>query len=130
MFEKATRLKLRFDSSKGPLAAEDLWDLPLAQDPRRANLDDIAISLHRQLKNGEDVSFVDKEKKSDAIVQLKFDIVKHVIEVRLAERDLAATAKGNAEQKQKILGIIAEKEGESLKGKSLDELKAMVAGLK
>jgi hypothetical protein len=129
MFEKASRLKLRFESGKGQLSIEDLWDLPLTSKTGRANLDDIARNLHKQLKNDDDVSFVIKEKKSDATVQLKFDIVKHIIEVRLAENEANAKLRDNADKKQRILAIMAERQDEELKGKSLDDLKAMVAEL-
>ena len=130
MFEKAARLQLRFDSPKGPLTVEDLWNLPLTSvNPARPNLDEIARGLHKQLKSGEDVSFVLKEKKSDAVVQLKFDIVKHIIDVRLTEAEAAALVRSNAEKKQKIMALIADKQDEELKGKSLEELNALVASL-
>lgn len=129
MFEKATRQKLRFDSSKGQLTVEDLWDLPLTSATGKANLDDVARTLHRQLKNDDNVSFVNVEQKSDETVQLKFDIVKHIIDVRLAENATANVLRSNAEKKQNLLAIIAQKESETLMGASLDELKAMVASL-
>lgn len=125
MFEKASRQKLRFDSVKGQLTAEDLWDLPLTSSTGRASLDDVARALHRQLKNGDDVSFVNKEQKSDTTVQLKFDIVKHVIDVRLAENEAASLARANKEKKQQLLGIIALKETEQLMGTQLDELRKL-----
>lgn len=130
MFEKASRLKLRFDTNKGQITIEDLWELPLTSKTGRANLDDIARDLHRQLKNDSDVSFVVKERKSDTTVQLKFDIVKHIIDVRLAESEAQAKARENSEKKQRILQLIADKQDEELKGKSLDDLKAMVDELK
>jgi hypothetical protein len=129
MFEKATRQKLRFDSSKGQLTVEDLWDLPLTSATGKVNLDDVARTLHRQLKNDDNVSFVKVEQKSDETVQLKFDIVKHIIDVRLAENATANVLRSNAEKKQNLLAIIAQKESETLMGASLDELKAMVASL-
>jgi hypothetical protein len=129
MFEKASRLKVRFDSGKGQLTIEDLWDLPLTSNANRANLDDIARGLHKQLKNDDDVSFVIKDKKSDTTVQLKFDIVKHIIEIRLAEDEARSKAHENSVKKQSILQLIAERQNEELKGKSLDDLKAMVAEL-
>ena len=125
MFEKASRIKLRFDTSRGLVSVEDLWDLPLVA-RNRPNLDDIARELYKQLKNDDDVSFVLKEKKSDETVQLRFDIVRHIIEVRLAEEEAAKKAKANKEQKQKLLEIIANKQDEVLKGKNIEELMAMV----
>lgn len=122
MFEKASRLKLRFKSEKGELTVEDLWELPLTGTNGRVNLDDIARGLHRQLKNDEDVSFVIKDKKSDAVIQLKFDVVKHIIEVRLAEDNARMIAQDNAAKKQQVLKIIAEREDEELKGMSKEEL--------
>jgi hypothetical protein len=126
MFEKASRLKIRFQSPKGPLLVEDLWDLPLRSDTGKANLDDIARALNKILKSQEDESFVTTSKPVDNVLQLKFDIVKHVIVTRLAENEAASKAKENAERKQKILGIIAAKQDEALAKMSVEELSKMV----
>lgn len=129
MFETALRLNLRFDSPKGLLTIEDLWDLPLTASAGKANLDEIAKNLFHQLRNTDDVSFVNPAQKADATVQVKFDIVKHIIDIRVAERDVAAVARANKERKQLILGIIAQKENENLLGTSLDDLKKMADAL-
>jgi len=129
MFDKAFRQKLRFESPMGQLSVEDLWDLPLTARSGKANLDDIAKELHHQLKNGDDISFVIQSKKSDETIQLKFDIVKHIIDVRLAEQSAAETLRSNKEKKQQLLAIIAQKENEGLMNTSLDELKKMAESL-
>jgi hypothetical protein len=129
MFERATRLNLRFDSPMGPLMIEDLWSLPLTSVTRKANLDDIAKAQFALLKSDANVSFVEPTRKSNDIDQLKFDIVKHIIDVRLAENALAAAAKANREKKQLILGIIAQKENETLLGASMDDLRKMADAL-
>lgn len=127
IFEQAARLKLRFDSPKGQLSAEDLWDLPLTSGTGKANLDDIARSLHRELRNSVDTaSFVTPaETRGTATTQLKFDIAKHIIDVRVKERDDAAAATKKRETKQRILELIAEKQDGALKEKSIDELTAL-----
>ena len=61
--------------------------------------------------------------------ELALAIVKRIIEVRVAERDAAALSKKRAEEKQKILALISEKQDEALKGKTLEELQAMVGAL-
>lgn len=127
-FQAASRLKLRFDTPKGQLTVEDLWDLPLTSGAGKANLDDIAKSLHRQTKT-DDVSFVTPPAAKDASIALAFDIVKHIIGVRIAERDAAADAAARAAKKQQLLSLIASKESEALAGKSLDELRAMFESL-
>ncbi|MDR1638314.1 MAG: hypothetical protein LBT59_01340 [Clostridiales bacterium] len=129
MFEKAARLKYRFESSKGLLTVEDLWDLPLTSETKRANLDDIARELHKQLKSGDDISFVYPERKSNATIQAKFDIVKHIIDVKLLELEAAKKAEQNKLQKQKILRLISEKDDEVLRGKSREELTALLEGI-
>jgi hypothetical protein len=129
MFERATRLALRFDSPKGPLMVEDLWLLPLTSATSKANLDDIAKQQFALLKSDANVSFVEPTRKSNDIDQLKFDIVKHIIDMRLAENALAAAAKANREKKQLILGIIAQKENETLLGASMDDLRKMADAL-
>lgn len=130
MFEKANRMKLRFDTDKGTLVVEDLWDLPLTSHTGKANLDDIAKGMFRQMKERDEVSFVHPTSNNqDAVTQLKFDIVKHIIEVRVLERDATELERKNKEKKQMILGIIAQKENEALSNTSLDELLAMVQSL-
>lgn len=126
MFEKASRLQLRFEP--GSITVEDLWDLPLTS-TTKPNLDKLAQSLNKQLQETATESFVVKSTKTDALLQLKFDIVKHVIEVLLAEKDVEATRKQNKEKKDRILGIIARKQDEKLEGASLEELQAAAAAL-
>lgn len=128
MFDKATRLKLRFTTSKGEASVEDLWDLPLTSERGHPNLDAIAISLNKQLKDADTVSFVMPSKTQDEVTRLKFDIVRHVIEVRLAENAEKAKERERAATKDKILEIIAHKQDESLRNKSIEELQAMING--
>ena len=129
MFEKALRQKFRFESPKGMLTVEDLWDLPLTSATNRPNLDDIARALHAQLKSGADVSFVNPGQMSDPTVQAKFDIVKHIIDVRVAENEAARQASANRERKQQLLGILAQKENDQLLGMSVEELRAAIQAL-
>lgn len=127
MFEKAARQKLRFETSKGLLTIEDLWDLPLSGNG--VNLDRIAIGLSKQLKEETTESFVVKAKRTSEVLQLKFDIVKHIIDVRLAEAEEAKAKAETKDKKDRLLTLIAKKQDEQLEGKSLDELKAMVETL-
>lgn len=130
IFIIASRQKLRFNTPQGLLSVEDLWDLPLTSEKaNRANLDDLAVSLHRELESGPKVSFVNKSAKADDDNKIKFDIVKHIIDVRLAENEAATLARANREKKQQILSVIARKENEQLEGTSLDELRALAESL-
>jgi hypothetical protein len=128
-FEQASRLKLRFDSARGLLTTEDLWDLPLTSNSSGVNLDNLAIELHNSLKTEEDVSFVTPVKKPMSHNQLRFDIVKYIIDVRLAERDAATLQKATKERKEKILAILAQKEDQSLMQAPAEELRKMVESL-
>lgn len=129
IFEQATRTKLRFQTSKGMLTVEDLWDVPLQSKTSGINLDDIARRLSRELKEQATESFVDKPAKTDSATALAFDVVKHIIGVRLVERDAAALAAANKEKKQKLLEILARKEDEGLSALSADELRAQINAL-
>jgi len=128
IFEKASRLKLRFASPKGLLSIEDLWDIPLTN-RNGVNLDKIAQGLRQSLRESTNESFVVKSNKADEILQLQFDIVKYIIDVRLAEEEMAEKLKVDRQKKQRIMAIIAEKEDQSLMGKSLEELKELANSL-
>jgi hypothetical protein len=129
MFEAATRNKYRFPSTVGALTVEDLWDLPLIN-KRGASLDDVAKTIYKELKDSEDqVSFVRKESAASSELSTKLDIVKYVIDVKMAEQDARVQAKERKEKKEKIMSIIAQKEDEQLKEANLDDLKKMMEEL-
>jgi hypothetical protein len=129
VFEKAARVKLRFATNKGLLTAEDLWELPLTSDRSYANLDDLAKQLNRQLKDSTEQSFVTPHTAADAVAQLSFDLVKHIIDVKLEERDVARATQDRRKTKARIMELIATKQDEALATKSVEELTAMVEAL-
>ena len=128
LFITASRAKFRFPSSVGQLSAEDLWDLPLSG--RGQNLDNIARALHKELKDADgDISFVKPAVKTTVELQAKFDIVKHVIDTKMAERDAREVSEAKAATKQKLMAKLAEKQDKDLDNKSADEIQAMIDAL-
>lgn len=127
LFEIASRKQYRFNSQVGALSVEDLWNLPLTSN-RSASLDAIAKDLHSQLKE-ETISFVTPSISDNTVAQQKFDIVKHIIDVKVAERDAAKLLAENAAKKQKILSLIADKQDQKLSEASLEELQELANSL-
>jgi len=123
MFEKASKLKLRFTSTVGNITTEDLWDLPLPE------LDMIAKALRTDVSASTEDSFIEKPTPKNTTLELKFDIVKHIIEVKLANKDSAAKRADTIAQKQKLLSILADKQDEDLKGKSAEEIQKLIEEL-
>ena len=128
MFDKATRMKIRFETTKGALTVEDLWDLPLTS-ARYANLNDIAKGINRELKASGEEDFVSPATKADETLALKLAVVKHIIGVRLAENEEAKLIADKRAQKEKLLELIARKQDQELEGKSLEDLQKMVEAL-
>lgn len=125
VFEKASKQKLRFESNRGMLTVEDLWDLPLKH-RSGLDLDTLAKGLNRQIKEQEEESFVVKASSTSTTLKTKFDIVKHIIDVRLAEKEKAEEAAAKKAKKDKIMEVIARKEDQSLENLSVEELKSML----
>ena len=122
MFEIATRRKYRFQLN-GSLTTEDLWDLSLE------NLDKIFKGLNAQLKKSSEESLLVTRTKEDEDLLHKVEIVKHIVAVKLDEKEAAQAAKARKEQKQKIMALIEEKQTENLKSMPLEQLEAMLKGL-
>jgi hypothetical protein len=123
MFEKAARAKLRFSTTKGSISVEDLWDMKLSG---VSSLNNLAKHLNTQLKADAEEDFVQVKSSADQELTLKFNIVKHVISVRLQEQATSKSDVDNKAHNQMILGLIAEKEQDSLKGKTAEELRALL----
>ena len=125
MFEKSSRLKLRFESVLGVLSSEDLWDLPLTS-RNSASLDNIAKGINRRLKDSAEESFVVEASKPNRVLKLKLDIVKRVIAIKVEENEAAKKAGELREKKQKILALIAKKKDEDLGEHSVEDLQKML----
>lgn len=126
-FLEGSRRKLRFDSTVGQLAIEDLWDLPLTS-AKGVSLDRLAVGLSKRLREGTE-SFVEAETQLNEELTLRFNIVKQIIDIRLAERDAAKAAKEKAEKKQKILAILERKQDMALENASAEELQSILTTL-
>jgi hypothetical protein len=122
-FAKATRLKLRFKSTTGPLTTEDLWDLPLQR------LDTIAISLNKEVKESSDISFIKEKTTANKEIELKFEVVKYIIDIKLKEQEAAKKRREIAQKRQQLMELIDNKESQALAGESVEELKKKLAEL-
>ena len=71
-------------------------------------------------------SFINKENPTDKIIEVKFTIVKEIIEYKLKVQETAAKAAATKAQRSKIMEIMAEKQDGALQEKSLAELQAML----
>lgn len=123
IFEQASRKRLRFNSAKGTLSVEDLWELSLE------SLDTIGRAVNKQIKDSDEESFIIKKTPANTTLHLQLDIIKRVIEVKQEEADKKKLAKERAEKRAQLLDLIGKKEISALEGKSIDELKAELAGL-
>lgn len=128
MFEKAVRKKLRFETKVGDVTVEDLWDMELVNETG-FSLDALAIDLSRQLKERVEESFVVKKANANTILNLKFEIVKYIIEVKLEEQKIAENRVLAKAKKEKILEIMARKKDAVLEESSLEELEQMIEEL-
>jgi hypothetical protein len=121
-FKKACILKLRFQTSKGPLSAEQLFEL---------NQTDLATACKNQKKllrktDDDDLGFLDQVSVTDEVETLKFDILKDVYLTKKADAEAKRLAKENKEHNNKILELIASKKDEALTGMSIEQLEAML----
>lgn len=130
MFEIALRGKMRF-SFNGMICVEDLWDLPVAK------LDLIFKTLNSQLKQVKEESLLalktkeDKElTKEDKELNIKIEIIKYIVRVKLEEERIRLKAKEVKAEEQKILEILSSKKDQNLQEKSIEELEARLTEIR
>ena len=119
IFEVASKSKFRF-AFKGQITTEDLWDLSVT------DLDAIFKGLNSQVKQAKEESLLSVRSNQDKELDTKIEIVKHIVAFKLDEQAKKANERLVKIQKQKILELLNEKEDESLKGKTKEELEEML----
>ncbi len=130
IFETASRQAVRFVSNRGELTTEQLWDLPL-QSKSGFDLDSVAKAVNMALKATTEESFVATARNPmKEGLELKLEIVKHIIAIRIQENADKQAAAGRAAEREKLLGILGEKQDEALKNLTPDEIQARLDALK
>ena len=120
MYKEALQKKLRFKTNKGMITTEDLFDLSLQ------NLNTLAIMLDKKISEAPKKSFIEELPAEENDYELRFSIVKDVINIKLkARKDNINRAQIDARNKR-IAELIAKKEDEALENKSIEELRAMI----
>lgn len=119
-FKLASQQKLRFQTNKGLLSVEQLWDLSLE------DLDALAVSLETEHKESGKKSFLVKTSVKDKTAKLRFDVTLDVLNTKVEEMQALQEAAEIKEHNKKIITLISEKQDESLKGKSIKQLEGML----
>ena len=122
IFEYATRNRLRFPY-KGMATTEDLWQLGKEQ------LDSIFKVLNSRLKTTKEESLLGEKTNADMDLEIQIAIVKYIFTIKQLETTKKLLEAEKYTKKQKIYELISEKQDESLKSKSIDELLKMVENL-
>lgn len=129
IFEQATRRAIRFESAKGDLSVEQLWDLPL-QSRNQFDLDTVAKTVNRQLNAVTEESFVSvRENPAKETLSLKLELVKHIISVKLQEAEEARNRANKASEKEKLLRLLDEKQNEALRALTPEEIQERLKAL-
>lgn len=130
LFELATRKAIRFASLRGSLSIEDLWNLPLTTKTANGiSLDLIAKTVHRELKDAEEESFVVKKSTANVELQIKFDIVKRIIDVKLAEAETRKEAAAKKEERERLMAVVDRKKAQQYDDLTLEEAQAKLDSL-
>ena len=128
MWIEALSKKLRFEY-KGLISIEDLFDLSLNE------LDEIYRKLKKELdeyKQYSEDSLLSKDDEKDETseeLQLKIDVVTAVFNHLKKQQEELQRKIALQNQRDKILGIIADKQDEELSNKSISELKELLDDL-
>ena len=122
MYKEASRLKLRFKTSQGLLSVENLWDLSLSA---------LANSIKESKKilkkdDDDDLAFLNDTIVIDKENQTKFNILKDVYLTKKKEQEEFFASKENKKHNETILALIKEKEQESLRNMSKEDLEKLL----
>ena len=123
LFQEATRLKLRYQTSKGSINTEDLWELSLT------SLNDLAKELNKQCRELEEESFIDEKSSNDKRLEIAFELVKYIIRYKLNEKNNQQIEKERLTKKEQLISILRTKEEQELTQLSMEQIKEMLNNL-
>lgn len=122
LFIEATKKNYQFPF-RGMINVIDLWELSVQ------NLDLVFKSLNADYKKSEEESLLSAQTKESEELSEKIDIVKYIVNEKLAEKKAKEDAKKNREMKQRLLEIKAKRQDAALEGLSDAELDKMIQAM-
>ena len=129
LFMQATREKFRFESSKGDLSVEQLWDLPLTS-RTGFDLDTVAKAVNANLKSSNEESFVNASNNpAVSRLQAQLEVVKAIIEVKLAQAEATKKRAEKVVERQRLMEVLHSKKDQELQGLSVEEIERRLAQL-
>jgi hypothetical protein len=130
LFIKASREKWRFQTTKGEVMVEDLWDYETDSDrPNVTTLDTIAVAIDQQLTNAPKKSFVKTRSSANIKLELQLELLKYIIQVKMEEKAAKNLRKAQLEKLSLLRELEAEDQIKALKEMSPEERKKMIAEL-
>jgi len=125
LFETATRNRYRFPY-RGMISVEDLWTLRLEQ------LDEVYKTLNAEKSQKMiSVGLISNPGETGEETELmnKLAIIRYIFNVKNEEQEMRKKDAENREKKERILALLKDKQDESLKAMSEEELKKMLEEL-
>lgn len=119
LIEQSVKNGFRFAlPTGGQVSTEDLYskDLP--------TLNEIAVAINQRVKAANEESFIATKTKNTEVLELQLEVVKHIINGKIAERDAKLVAKAKRDELEKLDRLIEEKEDLENRETPLAELKA------
>ena len=127
IYKKASRKRLRFNTNRGLLPIEQLWDLP------KEEIRELVIKAREAAKkssgeiNDSELSFLDSPANTKATDdELRFEILKDIYLTKKSAEEKAQKRAEIKEKNKKILDLIARKQDEALEKKSISQLEKML----
>lgn len=106
-----------------------MCDLPLTS-ANGASLNNLAQSLSKAIKDTGEENFVGVKTSGSKELETKLNIVKRIIEIRLAARDKAKDAQSNSEKRNKLIAAKARKEDIGIDSMSMEDIDKALEALK
>jgi len=125
IFMRAAKKKLRFNTDRGTLSAECLWDIHLEE------LNALTVELKDVASKSDDSGYLEAltAKASDSDDKLRFQVAEATILARVEEVKAREQSAENKQKRERLLAIIASKEAQELEGTDIDALRAMAEDL-
>lgn len=126
LFIQASKLQLRFSSSKGLLSTEDLWTLSLR------DLDKMAVKIHSTVSSGSS-SFLKNPNRNETAEhkeqKLRLEILKAVIDIKQNENEAKLEKSKTEAQKTFLKDLLQKKKLEEMESLSTEDIEKQLAAL-